>query len=471
MNVFSDKLHEECGVFGIFSPDGTVDAASCAHYALYALQHRGQASCGIAVNDGAGAFSMEGGDGLVSEVFDRSALSRLASGFAALAHTRYGTPVDEGRESVQPMLVNHARGRLAFSNNGALSNYRELRRELELGGTVLRTNSDAELIADLMIRQWLASPTPEEALSRVMPRLEGAYSMVIMAEKSLIAVRDPHGFRPLCIGRIENTFVFTSETCALDSIGASFVRDVLPGEIVIADENGLRSLPALTGTRPSSLCVFEYVYFARPDSVIGGVSVHAARRQAGAFLAEDHAVDADIVIGVPDSGIDAAIGYAMRSNIPYGLGFIKNKYIGRTFIQPTQAEREDKVRIKLNPIQETVKDRRVVLVDDSIVRGTTCARIIRLVRQAGAREVHVRISSPKFLFPCYFGTDVDSIDALIAPRHSTEEICEIIGADSLGFLSVDRVEHIAKGFSGGFCTGCFTGKYPCACPTEAKERI
>lgn len=460
LNLDTDKLHEECGVFGIFLSEKRSDIVNKIYYALYSLQHRGQESCGIALRDGA-EMRVYARNGLVGEVFGDDELKRLGDGECAIGHVRYGITAQSDSSNAQPMLFTHAKGKLAIANNGSLTNYKQLRRYLELEGMVLHSDSDAELILNFLIREWLVSNSPEEALRKVMYRLDGAYTLLIMTKDSLIAARDPHGFRPMCIGSINGGYVFASESCALDSIGATFVRDIMPGEIVIADNNGLRTISDHKDTHSNALCVFEFVYFSRPDSVIGGVSVHAARREAGKFLAKDHGVKADIVVGVPDSGIDAAIGYSLESGVPYGLGFIKNKYIGRTFIQPTQENREDLVRIKLNPIAEVVAGKRVVLVDDSIVRGTTCERIIKLMRSCGAAEVHMRVSSPMFLHPCYFGTDVASKKNLIANEHSVDEIRDIINADSLGFLSVDRVSQIAGGYHGGFCIGCFTGEYPC----------
>ena len=457
------SIHDECGVFGIYSPDGA-DVAHCSYYALYALQHRGQESCGIVVNHN-GILRSHKDVGLVNEVFTQSVVESLGQGQMAVGHVRYGTTGINPRQNAQPLTVNHVKGLMALAHNGALTNAYELREQLELSGSIFHTTTDTEVISYSIIRERLQSSSIEEAVCRAMDRLQGAYSLVIMSSTKLMGVRDPYGFRPLCIGKLGESWVLASETCALDSIGAVFVRDVLPGEIVIVDKNGLRSDKTHVGEKPKSTCVFEYIYFARPDSVVDGSSVHFARQRAGAFLALEHPVQADVVIGVPDSGIDAAIGYAKQSGIPYGLGFIKNKYIGRTFIQPTQSDREDKVKIKLNPISSVVSGKRVVLVDDSIVRGTTCARIVNLLREAGAVEVHMRSSAPPFRFPCYFGTDVDSCDRLIAHKHSVEEIRQIIGVDSLGYLSCENVHKLADNTT-GFCVGCFTGKYPCDPPTH-----
>jgi amidophosphoribosyltransferase len=456
-------IHEECGIFGIFSPEERETASDC-YYALFALQHRGQESCGIAVNTH-GVIHCHKDAGLVNDVFTKDILAGMGRGNIAVAHVRYGTTGNDPRRNVQPLVVNHIKGCMALAHNGALTNDSELREELELNGSIFHTTSDTEVISYVITRERITSASIEEAVSRAMIRLDGAYSLVIMSQDKLIAVRDPHGFRPLCIGSLDGSIVFASESCALDSIGAAFVRDVEPGEIVIADKCGLRSDRTHVGQCKKTICVFEYIYFARPDSVIDGSSVHIARRRAGSFLALEHPIQADVVIGVPDSGIDAAIGYARQSGIPYGLGFIKNKYIGRTFIQPLQFDREDRVRIKLNPVSAVVRGQRVVLVDDSIVRGTTCARIVRLLREAGATQVHMRSSAPPFLYPCYFGTDIDSTDKLIASNHTVEEIRQIIGADSLGYLSCENASKLADNTT-GFCTACFDGNYPCKEPAN-----
>ncbi|MEG0943605.1 MAG: amidophosphoribosyltransferase [Angelakisella sp.] len=450
-----DKLHEECGVFGIYSPDG-VDVVSACYYGLYALQHRGQQSCGIAVGD-EGVIRSHKDVGLISEVFTQAALTDLGTGQMAVAHCRYGT--GGGRSASQPMTVRHIKGTMALAHNGSLTNAVELRRELELLGGIFHTTADTEVIAYAITKERLTAPSIEAAVEGAMRTLRGAYSLVVMSPKKLIAARDPMGFRPLCIGKIGGSTIIASESSALDAVGAEFVRDIEPGEIVVVDSDGIRSINTHCN-KGSSFCVFEFIYFARPDSVVEGASVHMARQRAGAFLALDHPVDADVVIGVPDSGLDAAIGYARQSGIPYGMGFLKNKYIGRTFIAPTQKERENDVRKKLNPIAATVKGKRVILVDDSIVRGTTSLKIVKLLREAGATEVHMRLSSPPFLFPCYFGTDIDSQDKLIAHNRTVEEVGQIIGVDSIGFLGVEHLDKLAVGSKCGYCKGCFTGEYP-----------
>lgn len=463
------KLNEECGVFAVIGNE-TTDVAATAYYGLFALQHRGQESCGIAVNDD-GLFRVYKDVGLVNDVFDHDAMAELGMGNMALGHVRYGTASNKGRANAQPMVVNHIKGRMALAHNGTLVNYYELREELELTGAIFHSTSDTEVISYLITKERLSAPSIEEAVNRAMDRLEGAFSLVVMSPTKMIAARDERGFRPLCYGVCDDgRYVIASETCALDTVGAKFIRDVDPGEIVIFDGKEVRTIRDHCGKQKKSLCVFEYVYFARPDSAVDGMSVHEARKEAGRYLAKEHPVDADIVIGVPDSGLDAAIGYAEQSGIPYGIGFIKNKYIGRTFIAPGQSAREDLVKIKLNPVPATVKGKKVVMIDDSIVRGTTCARIVKLLREAGAAEVHVRISSPPFLNPCYYGTDIDSRDALIACRHTIPEIREIIGADTLGYLSLDAIGKIAGADREcEFCRACFTGEYPTRLPVPPKK--
>ena len=459
-----DKLHEECGVFGIFLKNGKKGVIAPAYHALYALQHRGQESCGIAVcNDGVAECHRD--VGLVNEVFTRDVLEKLTEGNMAVGHCRYGTKETKTRRNAQPLLVNHLKGPMVVCNNGSLINAGELREGLEAQGAIFHSTSDSEIIAHTVVRERLKTKSIEEAVLKAMERIQGAYSMILMSSQKLIAARDPRGFRPLCIGDLDGDVVFASESCALDAIGASFVRDIEPGEVVVVTEEGMRSLKLETKC-DGGLCVFEFIYFARPDSKIDGSSVHTARLRAGAFLALDHPVQADVVIGVPDSGIDAAIGYSRQSGIPYGLGFIKNRYIGRTFIQTEQTQRINSVRIKLNAVESTVKGKRVVLIDDSIVRGTTSERIVSLLREAGASEVHMRLSSPPFIHPCYFGTDIDSTDHLIAAHHTVEEIRKTIGVDSLGFLGLDAVDKLAENCRLGFCKGCFTGKYPVDPPCE-----
>ena len=464
-----EQLHEECGVFGIYTNEVS-DVAADTYVALYALQHRGQESCGIVTNDD-GILTYHKDLGLVCDVFTKDVLEKLGKGKIAIGHVRYSTADKANRSNSQPLVVRHIKGPMAIAHNGKLTNAQELRSEYELNGGIFHTTNDTEVISYAITEQRIVTNSIEEAVEKAMYRLKGAYSLVMMSPKKLIAARDPLGFRPLCLGVIDGGYVVASESCALDGIGAEFVRDVMPGEIVIIDDNGIRSIDTHCGSN-GKLCVFEFVYFARPDSILEGASVHRARIRAGHYLSLEHPVQADVVIGVPDSGLDAALGFSQQSGIPYGVGFIKNRYVGRTFIQPTQRERERSVHIKLNVIKANVKGKRVVLIDDSIVRGTTIGRIVTLLREAGATEVHIRISCPPFLNPCYFGTDIDSRDKLIACRMSQEEIKNHIGADSLGYLSVDSVNRIAENAHCEFCDGCFTGNYPAEIPQcEQKNKF
>lgn len=460
-----NNLHEECGVFGILENE-TTNVAHSAYLALYALQHRGQESCGIAVNDD-GIFRHHRGDGLVPEVFTSDRLDHLGTGNMAIGHVRYSTTGGKNSNNIQPLVIRHIKGNLSIAHNGNLVNAPELRKQFELKGGIFHGTSDTESIAYSIVSQRLTSKSTEEAIEKVIPTLKGAYSCIVMTATKLIAFRDPNGFRPLCMGKTSSgAYIVSSESCALDTLGAEFIRDIMPGEIVVISNDGIKSITTHCKSK-GNLCVFEYIYFARPDSVIEGSSVQQARMRAGAYLAKESPVDADIVIGVPDSGLDAALGYANESGIPYGIGFIKNRYIGRSFIQPSQSERTDAVKIKLNTIKENIRGKRVIMIDDSIVRGTTCARIVRILREAGAKEVHMRISSPPFKFPCFFGTDVDSQENLIACKYDTvEEIANEIGVDSLAYLSVEATHKLAEGAHCGFCDGCFTGKYPIDVPKE-----
>lgn len=460
------SIHEECGVFGVYSRT-TEDVASLVYYGLYALQHRGQEGCGIVVNED-GVFTSHKGLGLVSEVFTQEEMQKFPQGEIAVGHVRYGTTGGNNLNNCQPIQVNHLKGKLAVAHNGNLSNALPLRQQLELSGAIFHSTSDTETIAYVITRERISAPSIEEAVSRAMEKLDGAYSLVLMSATKLMAVRDPHGFRPLCFGQMaDGTYVVASESCALQAVGAEFVRDVLPGEILTIDRSGVHSDQRHCSTVPKKLCIFEHIYFARPDSVIEGISVHDARRKAGAILAKAHPVDADIVIGVPDSGLDAALGYSLQSGIPYGMGLIKNKYIGRTFISPGQDHRVDQVKIKLSPVESVVKGKRVVLIDDSIVRGTTSARIVTLLKNAGAKEIHMRISAPPFLYPCYYGTDIDSQDHLIACHHSVEEIAKIIGVDSLGYLPLENLESLCG--STDYCNACFSGRYPTEVPKDTRK--
>ena len=457
-------IHEECGVFGVIQPE-PANVGRVVYYGLYALQHRGQESCGIVVNDD-GVFASHKDLGLVGEVFGRDVLERFPQGTMAVGHTRYGTTGASNRRNCQPIEVNHQKGRMALAHNGNLSNAAQLRSKLELTGAIFHTTSDTETIAYIVTRERLTSPSIEDALSAAMKHLEGAYSLVLMSPQKLICVRDPHGFRPLCYGKLPGGgYAAASESCALTAVGAEFVRDLEPGEILIFQGDTVSSRREHCGKCPPAHCVFEHIYFARPDSVIDGVSVHAARLRAGSILAEAHPVEADAVVGVPDSGLDAALGYSRTSGIPYEIGLIKNKYIGRTFIATGQEYRLDQVRLKLSAVRESVAGKRVVLVDDSIVRGTTSGRIAGLLREAGAAEIHLRISAPPFLNPCYYGTDIDSRENLIACHYSVEEIAGILGVDSLGYLPVSALGELF----GGHCSACFTGQYPTDIPSDTRK--
>ena len=460
------SIHEECGVFGVYSRT-TDDVASLVYYGLYALQHRGQEGCGIVVNED-GVFTSHKGLGLVSEVFTQEEMQKFPHGEIAVGHVRYGTTGGNNLSNCQPIQVNHLKGKLTVAHNGNLSNALPLRQQLELSGAIFHSTSDTETIAYMITRERISAPSIEEAVSRAMEKLDGAYSLVLMSATKLMAVRDPHGFRPLCFGQMaDGTYVVASESCALQAVGAEFVRDVLPGEILTIDRSGVHSDQRHCSTAPKKLCIFEHIYFARPDSVIEGISVHDARRKAGAILAKAHPVDADIVIGVPDSGLDAALGYAHESGIPYGIGLIKNKYIGRTFISPGQGHRVDQVKIKLSPVESEVRGKRIILIDDSIVRGTTSARIVTLLKNAGAKQIHMRISAPPFRHPCYYGTDIDSQDHLIACHYSVEEIAGSIGVDSLGYLPLENLRDLCG--SDGYCSACFSGRYPTSIPEDTRK--
>ena len=462
---YSDGLHEECGVFGVYDLDG-VDVASTVYYGLFALQHRGQESCGIAVSDTEGPkgkVMASKGMGLVNEVFDGEKLEKL-KGNIGVGHVRYSTAGASNSQNVQPLVLNYVKGILMLAHNGNLVNALELRKELEYTGAIFQTTIDTEVIAYLIARERLNVGSVEDAVKNAMKKLKGAYSLVISSPRKLIGARDPFGFRPLVIGKRDNAYMLASETCALDAVGAEFVRDVKPGEIVMLDKDGITSDESMCIQKPAR-CIFEYIYFARPDSYVDGVSVYNSRIMAGKILAQMHPAEADIVIGVPDSGNAAAMGFALQSGIPYGVGFVKNSYVGRTFIKPKQSARESSVHIKLNALKEVVRGKRVVMVDDSIVRGTTSGLIVQMLKDAGATEVHVRISSPPFLFPCFFGTDVPSCDQLIAHEHTVDQICDLIGADSLGYLDGERLPELIEGET-GYCDACFSGNYPVEPPKE-----
>ena len=460
-------LHEECGVFGMYDFDGG-DVASTIYYGLFALQHRGQESCGIAVsetNGPKGKVTSYKGMGLVNEVFTQDNLEPM-HGDIGVGHVRYSTAGASTRENAQPLVLNYVKGTLALAHNGNLINAMELRKDLEYTGAIFQTTIDSEVIAYHIARERLNSNSVEEAVGRACQKIKGAFALVVMSPRKLVGARDPYGFKPLCIGKRDNAYILASETCALDTIGAEYVRDVLPGEIVtITPEGGIQSdLSLALPKEKEARCIFEYIYFARPDSHIDGVSVYASRIKAGRFLAMDSPVDADLVVGVPESGNAAALGYSLQSGIPYGTAFVKNGYVGRTFIKPKQSSRESSVRVKLNVLKEAVDGKRIIMIDDSIVRGTTSDRIVKMLRDAGATEVHVRISSPPFLWPCYFGTDIPEREQLIAFNRSIEDIRKIIGADSLGYLGIERLEEMVGGLN--ICKGCFTGTYPMEPPKE-----
>lgn len=450
-------LNEECGIFGIW---GHPDAAQVTYYGLHALQHRGQEGTGIVVTDGEVVKGVKG-EGLVTEVFTSEAMKELKAGKAAIGHVRYTTAGGSGYENVQPLVFHFQTGSLALAHNGNLVNALQLKSQLEGQGSIFQTSSDTEILAHLIRR---GGHTPfKERVKNALSMIKGAYAFLIMTEDRLMVALDPNGMRPLSIGKMGDAYVVASETCAFDVVGVEFVRDVLPGELVIIDDDGLRS-EVFARASNQAMCMMEYVYFARPDSNINGINVHSARKRLGRKLAEEVNIEADVVTGVPDSSISAAIGFAEATGIPYELGLIKNRYVGRTFIQPTQELREQGVKMKLSPVRGVVAGKRVIMVDDSIVRGTTSRRIVRMLRDAGATEVHVVISSPPIKNPCFYGIDTSRREELIANDKSIEEIRKIIEADTLTFLSVEgTVEAVGgngEGETCGHCMACFTGKYP-----------
>lgn len=461
-----EKLREECGVFGMYDLDGK-DVAASIYYGLFALQHRGQESCGIAVsetNGPKGKVTSYKGMGLVNEVFTGEELEQMR-GDIGVGHVRYSTAGASTRENAQPLVLNYVKGTLALAHNGNLINAPELREELAYSGAIFQTTIDSEVVAYHIARERVKTKNVESAVLNAMKKIKGAYSLVIMSPRKLIGARDPFGFKPLCIGKRDNAYIITSETCALETLGAEYIRDIEPGEVVTITKDGIKSDTSMCLPKEQQArCIFEYIYFARPDSHIDGVSVYGSRIKAGRFLAMDSPVEADIVVGVPESGNAAAMGYAMESGIPYGTAFVKNSYVGRTFIKPKQSTRESSVKIKLNVLREAVAGKRVIMIDDSIVRGTTSDRIVKMLRDAGATEVHMRVSSPPFLWPCYFGTDVPAREQLIAYKRSVEEIRQIIGADSLGYLKIERLKELVNGLD--ICEGCFTGKYPMEPPKD-----
>lgn len=463
-----DKIHHECGVFGVYDTDGN-DVVSTMYYGLFALQHRGQESCGIAVSDTNGpkgkVMSCKG-MGLISEVCTEENMENL-KGNIGVGHVRYSRTGENSIHNTQPLVLNYIKGTLSIAHNGSIINTAKLREELEYTGAIFQTTIDTEVIAYHIARERLSSKTVEEAVTKAMRKLSGAYSLVLMSPRKLIGARDPFGFHPLCIGKKGSSYILASETAALNAVDAEFIRDVLPGEVVMINNEGIHSY-IFHQTDKHARCIFEYIYFARPDSHIDGVSVYNSRLMAGRILAQTHPVDADVVVGVPDSGNAAALGYALESEIPFGMAFVKNSYVGRTFIKPKQAARASGVRIKLNVLPEVVQGKRVVMIDDSIVRGTTSAKIVRMLKQAGATEVHVRISSPPFLYPCYYGTDVPTGDQLIARNNTIEQIREMIGADSLGYLALDRLGDLI-GKDMGYCDACFTNRYPTEIPDNESD--
>ncbi len=467
LSEHDDHIKEECGVFGAYDISGQ-NVASLIYYGLFALQHRGQESCGIAVTDTQAKsvkVHLQKGMGLVNEVFTDNSLEGLL-GNLGVGHTRYSTAGSSTRENAQPLVLNYIKGTLSLAHNGNLINAPELKRDLSVNGSIFQTTIDTEVIAYEIAKARITSPSVEAAVVQAMGRVKGAYSLVVASPRKLIGVRDPYGFKPLCIGRLDDTFIITSESCALDTLGAEFIRDVEPGEVVTVTADGrlLSDTSLCLPKQKQARCVFEYIYFARPDTNIDGFSVFQSRVSAGRFLAEDSPVEADLVVGVPESGNAAALGYSLASGIPYGTAFVKNAYVGRTFIQPSQSNRISSIRVKLNVLAEAVKGKRVIMIDDSIVRGSTSARIINMLKEAGAVEVHVRIASPPFLYPCYFGIDVPAREQLIAYRKTIDQIRDEIYADSLAYLKPERLDGLAAGR--GICRGCFTGRYPMEPPTE-----
>ena len=478
-----DKLRDECGVVGIYlntkKPDekkseekheyvayssSDFSAATQAYYALYALQHRGQDSAGIAVSDGT-EIKMHKAMGTTAEVFNKENLLAL-TGHIAVGHVRYATAGSCTLENAQPMVQKSKLGGLALAHNGQLVNYEQLREMLEEAGSTFLSTSDTEVILKLVAKSYKKGL--EKALTDTIQMIKGSFALVVMTEKCLIGARDPNGIRPLCLGKVENGWVLASESCAIDAVNGTYVRDIQPGEIVIINDDGVLSFEFGERTAKRT-CVFEYVYFARPDSIIDGIPVQEARMKMGATLAKESAVPADVVIGVPDSGLGAAMGYAEEAKIPYAAGIVKNKYIGRTFIAPTQKERENMVFVKLNALKCVVEGKRVVVIDDSIVRGTTSRRLVQILRRAGAKEVHFRVSSPPVKFPCYFGINTPTRNELISSQHEVAEICKEIGSDSLAFISAEGMLEACRACNPeqyGFCKGCFTGEYPMSVPGE-----
>jgi amidophosphoribosyltransferase len=455
-----DKFHDECGVFGIF---GHPEAANLTYLGLYALQHRGQESCGIVSSDGNRLHSYKK-MGLVADVFKGKTVFQRLPGKSAIGHVRYSTAGGSDTKNIQPIMVDYHRGSIAVAHNGNLVNAQEHRNRLEQEGSIFSTTADTEVIIHKIAKAQ--SDSLPERIVEALQDLKGAYCLTFLTETRLVAVRDPSGFRPLALGKLDGAYVVASETCAFDLIEAEFIREIEPGELIVVDKDGLTSYHPFE-KRPISPCIFEFIYFARPDSTIFGKTVYEVRKEFGRVLAREYPVDADLVIPIPDSGVPAAIGYAEESGLPFQLGLIRNHYVGRTFIEPAQSIRHFGVKIKLNPVREVIEGKKVVVVDDSIVRGTTARKLIKMIRQAGAKEVHVRISSPPTAFPCYYGIDTPTRTELIASSHSIEEITRYITADTLGYLSPEGMRKAAgveDGSAGHFCDACFTGNYPVKFP-------
>ncbi len=457
-SIYDDKLNEECGVFGVYKDGSDLDPGRLTYYGLFSLQHRGQESAGIAVNNNKTILYRKE-MGMVTEIFDDVVLDYL-QGHSAIGHVRYSTAGDSLAENAQPLVLKYTKGYMALAHNGNLTNAGILREELEQKGHLFQTTTDSEVIAALLSRARIRFSSIEEALIEVMGQINGAYSLLVMTPHKLIAARDPLGMRPLVMGKKDGAYVFSSESCAFDSLGIEFVRDVKAGEVIVVNKDGMTSTIVESAAKKSAMCSFEYIYFARPDSIMEGLEVYTSRFRAGQVLAKEHPVDADVVIGVPDSGLSAAHGYADASGIPIVDGFMKNRYVGRTFIQPDQAMRELGVHLKLNPIRSQVEGKKVIMIDDSIVRGTTSKKIVRLLKSAGAKEVHVRVSSPPVTHSCYYGIDTPERKKLVATTHTIDEICQLIEADSLGFISEEGLLETLKGADCNFCTACFNGNYP-----------
>lgn len=460
------ELHDECGVFGIFTNDASVNIVEETYLSLYALQHRGQVGAGIAVNNN-GNIIYHKDFGMIPEALPERELLRLGNGRIAIGHVKYSSGEQVDHENLAPLVMRYIKGQLALCINGALTNYHELRNDLNQGAAIFQSNGDTEVIAYLIARARINTSSIEEAVRQAVCRLNGAYALVMMSPSKLIGVRDPMGIRPLCYGKIGSSYVIASESCVFDSMGGEFIRDIQPGEMLVIDSEGVHSYTDGCGGK-TALCMFEYVFFSRPDSVVDGVSVNQARQRAGKLLAKQHPVEADIVCGVPDCGIESAIGYAMESGIPYATGLIKNKYIGRAF-NDRKKNSEYLMRIKLNALKNNVNGKRVIVIDDSILKGKTSRHIVELLRNAGAKEIHMRIASPPFISPCYLNSDTTSKDKLIASTKSIDEMRDYMGADSLGFLSVESMREIAKESKLGFCDACFTGNYPMDVSDTSRE--